>query len=234
VTLAIGHRGEPVGHRENTLASFRAAVALGADMVEIDCRLSADGHVVVVHDPTLERLWGVPRAVSDVAWEEIASLGGEGPGEDGARIPDLDQVLDAIEVPIMVDLPEPAAVDAVLEAVERRSAGARCLFVGAVESLQRVRRLDPGARIGLTWPEQEPPSTALLAELQVEYFNPYWALSGPGVVRAHHDAGRLVSAWTVDKEADMAACLDWGIDAIVTNHLAELLAVLGRGGDVAS
>lgn len=236
MTLAIGHRGEPLGHCENTLESFRAAVRLGADMVEIDCRLSADGHVAVVHDPTLERIWGDPRAVAELTWEEIASLradgtgGADGSGGEPVAIPDLDAVLAAVEVPIMVDLPEPAAVDAVLEAVARCSAGARCLFVGAIESLRRVRHLDPGARIGLTWPEQEPPSAALLAELKVEYFNPYWALSGPGVVRAHHDAGRLVSAWTVDKEADMRACCDWGIDAIVTNRLADLLGVLGRTG----
>ncbi len=228
MTLVIGHRGDPVGHRENTVESFLSAVALGADMVEIDCRLSADGHSVVVHDPTLERLWGLPRPVAELTWEEIAAAGGGRPGDGTPRIPDLATVLAEVALPVMVDLPEPAAVPAVLEEVRAASAGPRCLFVGAVESLQLVRRLEPGARIGLTWPEQEPPSDTLLAELQVEYFNPYWALSGPGVVRSHHDAGRLVSAWTVDNEADMASCVGWGVDAIVTNRVADLLAVLGR------
>jgi glycerophosphoryl diester phosphodiesterase len=57
---AIAHRGEPVGHRENTLAAVTAAVALGADLVEIDVQVTADGAVVLLHDDTLERLWDVP------------------------------------------------------------------------------------------------------------------------------------------------------------------------------
>jgi glycerophosphoryl diester phosphodiesterase len=48
--VAIAHRGEPVGHRENTLPAFAAAVALGADMVEIDLRRTRDGAIVVLHD----------------------------------------------------------------------------------------------------------------------------------------------------------------------------------------
>ncbi|MHB1599217.1 MAG: glycerophosphodiester phosphodiesterase, partial [Acidimicrobiales bacterium] len=108
--LAVGHRGEPVGHRENTVESFLAAAALGADMVEIDCRLSADGHAVVVHDPTLERLWGVPRPVAELSWEEIAAVGEGDPGDGTPRIPDLATVLAEVALPMMVDLPEPAAV----------------------------------------------------------------------------------------------------------------------------
>ena len=66
MTLAIAHRGDPVRHRENTLAAFRAAVEAGAGMVELDVRRTADGAAVVVHDPTLERLWGLRRRVADV------------------------------------------------------------------------------------------------------------------------------------------------------------------------
>ena len=62
--LAIAHRGEPFGCRENTLPAFEAAVSLRADMVEIDVRRTADGAVAVVHDPTLDRLWGIDRLVS--------------------------------------------------------------------------------------------------------------------------------------------------------------------------
>ena len=57
MTLAIAHRGDPVAHRENTLAAFEAAVAAGADMVELDVWRSADGGAAVIHDPTLKRIW---------------------------------------------------------------------------------------------------------------------------------------------------------------------------------
>ena len=57
--ITIAHRGEPVGHRENTLGAFAAAIGLGVDWVEIDLRRTRDGQIVVLHDQTLERLWGL-------------------------------------------------------------------------------------------------------------------------------------------------------------------------------
>jgi glycerophosphoryl diester phosphodiesterase len=55
VTLAIAHQGDHTEHLENTIEAFESAAALGADMVELDCQLSAGGHVVVLHDSTLTR-----------------------------------------------------------------------------------------------------------------------------------------------------------------------------------
>ena len=84
MTVAIAHRGDPVGHRENTLAAFASGVALGADMVELDLRRTRDGAIVVLHDQTLERLWGVEASVDDLDLAEVAAL-----GEGALRIPTL-------------------------------------------------------------------------------------------------------------------------------------------------
>ncbi len=73
--LAIAHRGDPVRERENTLPAFAAAAALGADMVELDLRRTRDGEIVVLHDQTLERLWGLDASVGDLEWPEVAALG---------------------------------------------------------------------------------------------------------------------------------------------------------------
>ena len=79
---AIAHRGDPVGHRENTLPAFAAAVGLGADMVELDLRRTRDGNIVCLHDQTLERLWGLDAPVGDLNLSAVQALG------DGAvRIP---------------------------------------------------------------------------------------------------------------------------------------------------
>src|SRR5579863_7882844 len=96
--IAIAHRGEPIGHRENTLPAFAAAVAAGADMVEIDLRRTRDGEIVVLHDQTLERLWGVAASVGDLDLADVAALGA---GDE--RIPTLGAVLDAVPLPLMVD-----------------------------------------------------------------------------------------------------------------------------------
>lgn len=82
VTITIAHRGDPVGHRENTLEAFQGAVTMGAAMIELDCRLTRDRHVVVLHDITLTRLWAVPKPVIEVEWDVVRTI-----RSGGYRIP---------------------------------------------------------------------------------------------------------------------------------------------------
>jgi glycerophosphoryl diester phosphodiesterase len=222
--LAIAHRGEPVGHRENTLPAFAAAVALGADMVEIDLRRTRDGEIVVLHDQTLERLWGVDASVGDLDLAEIAPL-----GEGHVRIPALREVLDAVPIPLMVDFTRREVVPGGLAAVRAAGALDRSLFVtGNVEALRQLRGLSAAARIGLTWVEGAEPPLALLRELGAEYWNPMFGFVTPDGVAAVHEAGVRVSTWTVDDPAEVTRVLHAGVDAVVSNRIAALVAHLGR------
>jgi glycerophosphoryl diester phosphodiesterase len=222
--VAIAHRGEPVGHRENTLPAFAAAVVLGADMVELDLRRTRDGAIVVLHDQTLERLWGLEASVGDVDLADVAALG------DGAvRIPTLTEVLRAVPLPLMVDFTRREVVAGGLQAVRAAGALERCLFVtGNVEALRQLRATSADARIGLTWLDGPEPPLALLRELGAEYWNPWFGLITAGGVDAVHQAGLRVSTWTVDTTEDMAGVLAAGVDAVVSNHIGELVAHLGR------
>src|ERR1700761_3019973 len=94
-TLAVGHRGAPLVAVENTLASIEAAIAAGADWVEVDVWLPRDSVPVLLHDHTLDRIWGIPRPVADL---DAADLPGR-PGsaltlEAEHRIPTLREALD--------------------------------------------------------------------------------------------------------------------------------------------
>jgi glycerophosphoryl diester phosphodiesterase len=221
---AIAHRGEPVGHRENTLPAFEAATEAGADMVEIDLRRTRDGAIVVLHDQTLERLWGRADSVGDVDLAEVAAL-----GEGDVRIPTLAAVLDAVALPLMVDFTRREVVAGGLEAVQAAGALSRCLFVtGNVAALQQLRSRSAAARLGLTWVDGPEPPLALLRELAAEYWNPMSALITPEGVRSVHDAGHLVSTWTVDSPEEMTRVLEAGVDAVVSNRIAALVAHLGR------
>jgi len=221
---AVAHRGEPLGNRENTLPAFASAMALGADMVEIDVRRTRDGEVVVLHDQTLQRLWGVDASVGDLDLAEVATI-----GEGDVRIPTVREVLAAVPVPLMVDFTRREVVQGALEAVLEARALDRSLFVtGNVEALRLLRGLSTGARIGLTWVETSSPPLDLLEELGAEYWNPMFGLVTPEGVAAVHDAGRKVSTWTVDEAEDMARVVGAGVDAVVSNRIAELVAFLGR------
>jgi glycerophosphoryl diester phosphodiesterase len=222
--VAIAHRGEPVGHRENTLPAFAAAAALGADMVEIDLRRTRDGAIVVLHDQTLDRLWGLQASVGDVDLAEVRAL-----GEADVRIPTLADVLQAVPLPMMVDFTRREVVAGGLQAVRTAGALDRCLFVtGNVAALQQLRAASADARIGLTWLDGPEPPLALLRELGAEYWNPWSGLLTPEGVAAAHDDGLRVSTWTVDAPEDMTSVLEAGADAVVSNRIGALVAHLGR------
>ena len=146
MTIAIAHRGEPADNRENTLPSFLAAVSLGADMVELDCRVTRDKRVVVLHDPTLERLWHLNTAVSELTFEDVRGLDVE-----GYHVPGLGEVLNAVSVPVMVDMDDPASVLYVLGEVVSAGALERCLFAGNLRGLEVLRKknADSADRINL-------------------------------------------------------------------------------------
>ena len=64
MTVACAHRGDSSRFRENTIIAIESAIKSGAAIVEIDVRISKDGEVVVLHDPTLERMWGLDKPVT--------------------------------------------------------------------------------------------------------------------------------------------------------------------------
>jgi glycerophosphoryl diester phosphodiesterase len=224
VPLALAHRGDWSGCPENTLGAFRAAERAGADMIELDVRRTVDGAVAVLHDPTLERVWGSRGAVAAATLEELRGLRS---GEH--RIATLEEALAAISLPVMVDYTLADVVEPALAAVDAADARERALFSGGnVEGHRRLRSLAPDARIALTWTDAKPPPDELLDELMVEFFNPPHELVDADVVDAMHERGLKVSTWTVDDPAEMRRVVDLGVDAVITNRIADLVALLAE------
>ncbi|HVT41681.1 MAG TPA: glycerophosphodiester phosphodiesterase [Acidimicrobiales bacterium] len=220
---AIAHRGDPARARENTLPAFAAAVAEGADWVELDLRRTRDGEIVVLHDQSLERLWGRNASVGDVDAADVAAL-----GEGACRIPSLRELLARVDVPLMVDFTRREVVAGAVDAVRAAGAMARSLFVtGNVPALTMLRARAPEARIGLTWIEGDVPPLALLEELGAEFWNPMHAFVTEAGVAAVHGAGRKVSTWTVDAHEDMVRLAAAGVDAMVSNRVDALVRFVG-------
>jgi glycerophosphoryl diester phosphodiesterase len=223
--LAVAHRGDPVGQRENTLEAFMSAKALGADMVELDCRLTRDGEVVVLHDPTLERLWGVHKAVSELDWADVSRI------QHGCyRIPLFAEVLDATDLPIMVDLPEASAAVPSYNLALAAGAVGRCYFAGNLAGLCEVRNRSASANIALTWDKPELPNQQLISALKPQWWNPYHWLASPRAVEWAHSSGMAVSTWTVDSARDIKRALAAGVDAVISNQVALLVSHLKPAG----
>ncbi|QKW45799.1 glycerophosphodiester phosphodiesterase [Streptomyces microflavus] len=215
---AVGHRGDPYRARENTLPSIRSALDRGADAVEIDVRVTRDGVPVLLHDATLERLWGQDRRVDRLTHQEVLELTGGG-------VPTLAEALAAAgEHRVMVDLPgsTDASVKKIVGTVRECGAGDRAYYCASADAMLRVRAADPAAEIALTWTTLAPPRPVLLEAVQPRWLNYRFGLVSRELAdRAHRD-GLLVSAWTADTKRTMRRLIERGVDSITTNRIDTL------------
>jgi glycerophosphoryl diester phosphodiesterase len=221
-TAVQAHRGSPdqaTGVLENTLEAFARARSLGADGVELDVRLTADGGLAIHHDPVIP---GVG-AVHELATAELP-----------VHVPILGEALDAcagMVVNIEVkNLPtEPAfdpgercarAVAALVEASGAEGSVIVSSFWGG--ALSAVRDTGPGIRTGLLVISSFDHATAVTGAVDLGCAAVHLPLGlvTPDSVAAAHAAGLDVAAWTVADEQGLATVLGAGVDTIVTDDVA--------------
>ncbi len=223
--VVIAHRGASGTCPENTLAAFRRAGNLGADMIELDVQLTRDGEVVVIHDWTLDRTTDGDGAVRDASLAEIQRLDAGawfGPEFRGERVPTLAEVLAATTVPLNVEL-KPVGDDGLearaLAAVVDAGAGERVVFSSFdAGSLARLRGAASWAEIAILWEEAPMPQAVRSAErvgarrLHVRKD----AVTAAAVATAA--AARLpVLAWTVNDPGESVRLTAAGVAGIFTD-----------------
>jgi glycerophosphoryl diester phosphodiesterase len=156
--LVIAHRGASGTCPENTLAAFRRAEALGADMIELDVQLARDGNVVVIHDWTLDRTTDGAGPVGARSLAELRALdaGAWFASEfRGERVPTLAEVLAEVRLAVNVEL-KPLGDDgleaAALAVVEMAGALGRVVFSSFdVAALERLRARSRAAALAVLW-----------------------------------------------------------------------------------
>ncbi|WP_406259008.1 glycerophosphodiester phosphodiesterase [Streptomyces nigra] len=222
---AVAHRGAPYRVRENTLDSLRSALALGADAVEIDVRLTRDGVPVLLHDATLRRLWELDRPLLSLSAAEVRGLTAGG-------VPTLEEALAVCEGSrVMLDLPGTPDVRTarrIVDVVRACGAEERVYYCAGAPAMLAVRAADPAAEIALTWTTKAPPRPGLLAAVRPRWLNYRFTLVDRALAERVHRDGLLLSAWTPDTARSMRRLLDAGVDSITTNRVDVLLAVRDR------
>jgi glycerophosphoryl diester phosphodiesterase len=237
------HRGAAIELPENTLPAFARAIDLGADALELDVHATCDGIVVVSHDPNGARMAGVPRAIRDVSYAEVAGWdaghgfrdpAGERPHAGrGIRIPTLAQVVNQFAgVPLNIDLKAPVA-ELVVPLLAKLGASERtCLASFQVATLRKVRALGyPG------------PTSLARAEVIRLLLLPPWAQRGAlapaggvaqlpmwllqkGVVARCHALGLKVDCWTLNDPALVPRAAALGVDGIMTDDPGRIAKAL--------
>ncbi|MFC9330348.1 glycerophosphodiester phosphodiesterase [Kitasatospora sp. NPDC057015] len=223
--LAVAHRGDPYRHRENTLPSIESALAAGADAVEVDVRLTRDGVPVLLHDATLQRLWGDSRPLRSLTLDQLDAV-----GTGALAVPTLAAALKAVAgtstARLLIDLDDAGPAAAAHAVVAGLGLEDRAAWCGPVGAMLAVRALAPEAEIALTWTQPRLPDTALLADLRPHYLNPPFGLANPEFVASAHERGLAVSTWTADLRRTMRRLRRAGVDSITSNRIAVLRSVL--------
>lgn len=239
--LVYAHRGGAALAPENTIAAFDNGLALGADGLEFDVRLSRDGVPVVHHDPTLERTTSGQGDLAAFTADELARLdAGHHFARDGAfpfrgqgiGIPRLDDVVRRYPgIPLIIEMKGASAAlaEAVVDVVRKADALDRAILASFKRgTLLAARRAAPGVRTGATTFEVRSalcrawfglsPRKPAYAGLQLPEKSGWLRVVSPRFVRAVGRAGLPVAVWVVDDEADMRRLLEWGVTGIITDR----------------
>ncbi|MDQ3183205.1 MAG: glycerophosphodiester phosphodiesterase [Actinomycetota bacterium] len=249
----LAHRGASSLAPENTIKAFRLAVEAGAGGLELDVHLTRDGHVVVLHDATVDRTTDGEGPVSEMTIDELCgfdagynfSLDGElaRPYRGrGVRVPTLEEVLrefPGVAVNIDIKAGRPGIEGAVFGVLREADALGRVLVVSTPHATVKRFRKVSGGHVSTGASKWEIGVFYLLSRLRLDRLvrPAYDALQVPlrhrGItlvtsrfIRAAHDRGVRVDVWTINQANEMRRLLDLGADVIMTDRPRTLAEVL--------
>ena len=242
--IIFAHRGDLAHAPENTLPSFQQALQKGADGVELDAKLTADGHVIVIHDPTLDRTTDGKGRVAASTLEVIRKLdAGAWFNEKfaGTKVPLLEEVFETVGRDKMINIeltnyasPRDGLVLKVSELIKRHNNQSQILFSSFFPSnLKIAAQTLPAVPRGLL---AMPGLVGLWARSFGFMFGDYQALhphisnaSREQVQRAHR-LKRRVHVWTANTPEEIARLKEWGVDGIFTDDPQTAVRALERSG----
>lgn len=254
----VAHRGASEDAPEHTLAAYVKAIEDGADALECDVRLTADGHLVCVHDRRVNRTSNGRGAVSALELADLAALD-FGSRKDSHESPDWSdpEYTSVLTLERLLELVADAGRRVEL-AIETKHP---TRWAGQVEErlvrlLRRFGLADPptpaesAVRIMSFSPRSLHRVAAAVPTVPTVYLTQFVAprlregrlpagarIAGPSIriIRSHpayverlHEAGLQVHVWTVDTPEDVDLCVRLGVDAIITNRPKQVLSQLGR------
>jgi glycerophosphoryl diester phosphodiesterase len=256
--LVHGHRGARAILPENTIPAFKYAIECGADFIEMDVLATKDDELVVAHDPHINNTLctGGPTgvAIRELMLAELkhydcgALKNPRFPKQQpvpGTRIPTLDEVLSLgdgssiqfnIEVKSFPDHPEltpppEAFSNMLLEVIRARELESRCIVQSFdFRILHALRKLAPETCLAALWHGPRRPFVDIAREAETAIVAPLFQLVTSERVALAHEANIAVVPWTVNSTNEWEPMISAGVDGIITDDPAELIAYLKQRG----
>jgi glycerophosphoryl diester phosphodiesterase len=211
--LKIGHRGARAYELENTLESFRKAIDLGVNALELDVRQSKDRKLIISHDDNLKKVFGKDLLLNEATLEELKQM-------TDNRVATLDEALHFIDRKverILVELKEAGYEKQVLEVITKEKVQDRVIVVSFhEEALARVRKLDKKIETGLIYAKfKDPVDTAL--KLDARYLLPLFRFVHTRDVEKAHKSNLKVIVWTINTKEEAKEFIAKGVDGIASD-----------------
>jgi len=236
--LIIGHRGASAVAPENTMTAFREAIAVGADGIEFDVRLTRDGVPVVIHDSTLRRTGGLNQRVADLSSQEISKVdvgSWFAPGFASETVASLRELFTLFQwnnasLYLEMKCDSPAEHRPLAEACCRmineysfqERVVVECFQLAALEILKEIdSEIKTAALFDRVFTDQSVISRA--TEIGAMAVALHHRLARKALVEKSKQAGLHVAVWTVDDPAWVQRAREIGIDALITNNPARML-----------
>jgi len=227
--IKIAHRGSSGTYPENTSLAFEKAIEAGSDMLEMDCRLSKDGHVVILHDERLDRVAGGRGTVQGKTIQQLKKLDVGAWFKKkfkGQRVLTLEEVIEVVNgrVDLNLDIKSvhrgpPGIEIRILFVLSHYDYLRRTLFSSFdYRSLRRVRELAPEARIGLLYDTDVKDDPFRMAEeLKADCLQVQKNLVTSDFLEKTARSGLRTFVWTVNGVVEMEKFLAMGVDGIISD-----------------
>ena len=237
--VVFAHRGASAYAPENTMAAFYLALEQGAAAIEFDVKLSADGEVVVIHDPTVRRTTNASGSVIKLTLDSLRELDAGtwfGAAFRGENIPTLHEVVGAFGESLLMNVeltnyttPFDGLVPKVVDIIKRYQVERRIWFSSFYpQNLMRAAQLLPSVpRAQLIWPGRAGAWQRLWGRLiNVQAEHPWHGDVTAESIRNAHQRHRRIHAWTVNDPAEMRRLKTLGVDGIITDDPITALEIV--------
>jgi len=243
--ILFAHRGDSAHAPENTLPAFQQALQKGTDGVELDAKLTADGHVIVIHDSTVDRTTDGKGRVASFTLEAIRTLdAGKWFNEKfaGTKVPSLEEVFEIVGKDKMINIeltnyyftPRDGLAVKVCELIKRHNNQGQILFSSYFPSNLRITaKILPEVPRGLLampgWVGSWARSFGFMFG-DYQALHPHISSTSKEQIQRAHRLNRRVHVWTANTPEEINQLKEWGVDGIITDDPQTAVRALGRGG----
>ncbi len=214
--IIIAHRGASGQAPENTILSFRRALQLGAQMIELDVHETLDGNLVCIHDPTVDRTTNGSGEVHSFTYKELLDFD----AGEGEHIPLLEDVLKFASgnLQVNIELKVLEVEKQVLDMVERYEMLQEIIISSFFHgTLATIRSLSEQAPIAILVDKPKDKLVNYARGLKANAINPHYQLVTSEFVQDAHNAGLKIYPWTVNEPKTMKELFTLGVDGLITD-----------------